>query len=90
MENQDKIDELAKKYEEYAKNNGFHLNPDKKTVDRVIRGLLRNEDKYGCQYCPCRRVTGNKEDDAKKICPCVWHKDEINKDGHCFCNLYVK
>ena len=90
MENQEKIDELAKKYAEYAENNGFHLNPDKKIVERVISGLLRNEDKYGCQYCPCRRVTGNKEDDAKKICPCVWHKDEINKDGHCFCNLYVK
>jgi len=84
------IEDLAKKYEEYAKNNGFQLNPDKKVVERVIKGLLANESKYGQKYCPCRRVSGNKEEDAKKICPCSWHKDEIAKDGHCFCQLYVK
>jgi len=83
-------EELKKKYKEYAENNGFTLNPDEKTVERVITGLLRNEEKYGEKYCPCRRVSGNKEEDAKKICACVWHKDEIEKDGHCFCNLYVK
>ena len=87
---QKKIEELEKEYNEYAKNNGFQLNPDKKSVERVINGLLENEKKYGEKYCPCRRVSGNKEEDAKKICPCFWHKDEIKKDGHCFCNLYVK
>ena len=66
------------------------LNPDKKIVERVMAGLAENEKKYGAKYCPCRRVSGNKEEDAKKICPCIWHKDEIEKDGHCFCNLYVK
>jgi thioredoxin len=75
---------------EYAKANGFQLNPDKKAVERIINGLLANENKYGQKYCPCRRVSGNKEEDAKKICPCFWHKDEIKKDGHCLCNLYVK
>lgn len=89
-EKSEKIEELAKQYEEYAKNSGFNLNPDKKAVERVINGLLQNEKKYGEKYCPCRRVVGNKEEDAKKICPCFWHKDEIEKDGHCFCNLYVK
>jgi ferredoxin-thioredoxin reductase catalytic subunit len=90
MENQEKIEELKKQYSEYAKANGFKLNPDNKTVERIIVGLLGNEGKYGQKYCPCRRVTGNKEEDAKKICPCFWHKEELAKDGHCFCNLYVK
>jgi len=90
MENQEKIEQLAKEYAEYAQKNGFQLNPDKKTHERVISGLLMNEGKYGEKYCPCRRVTGNKEEDSKKICPCFWHKDEIQKDGHCLCNLYVK
>jgi len=84
------IEKLTKEYSEYAKTNGFQLNPDRKTTDRVINGLLKNEEKNGQKYCPCRRLTGNKEEDAKKICPCVWHKDEIAKDGHCLCNLYVK
>jgi ferredoxin-thioredoxin reductase catalytic chain len=88
MENQN--EKLLKECEQYAKDNGFQLNPNKKIVDGIINGLLRNKDKFGEQYCPCRRVTGDKIEDAKKICPCFWHKDEIKKDGHCFCNLYVK
>ena len=90
MENQEKIEELIKEYSEYAKNNGFQLNPDKKTVERVISGLLKNEEKYGKKYCPCRRIIGVKAEDSKKICPCFWHKDEIKKDGHCLCWLYAK
>lgn len=87
--NQLKIEELMKEYGEYAKNNGFQINPDKKTAERIINGLIENEKKYGKKYCPCRRITGNEEEDSKKICPCFWHKDEIKKDGHCFCRLYV-
>ena len=81
---------MKKEFSDYAKKNGFKLNPDEKTVERVIDGLLRNKEKYGEEYCPCRRVSGDKEEDTKKICPCFWHKDEIEKDGHCFCQLYFK
>jgi len=84
------IEELMEKYSKYAEENGFKLNPDKQTTERVIKGLLENEKKHGQKYCPCRRVTGDKEEDSKKICPCIWHKDEINKDGHCLCRLYVR
>jgi ferredoxin-thioredoxin reductase catalytic chain len=88
MDNQ--IEQLIKEYSEYAKSNGFQLNPDKKAVERIINGLLANEKKNGKKYCPCRRLTGNSEEDSKKVCPCFWHKDEIKKDGHCLCFLYVK
>ncbi|MDP3883258.1 MAG: thioredoxin [Candidatus Staskawiczbacteria bacterium] len=84
------IDAVIERYDNYAKSNGFRLNPDKKTVERVINGLFLNEKKYGKRYCPCRRVSGNAEEDSKKICPCAFHKEEIEKDGHCFCNLFVK
>jgi thioredoxin 1 len=87
---QEEINKLKKEYAEYAKANGFNLNPDEKTVDRIVKGLLANEKKYGKKYCPCRRVSGDAKEDEKKICPCVWHKDEIEKDGKCFCGLYVK
>jgi thioredoxin len=81
---------LRQTYEEYAKNSGFKVNPDKETVGRLIKGLLNNEAKHGARYCPCRRVTGNKEEDKGKICPCLWHKEEIEKDGHCLCGLFIK
>jgi len=68
----------------------MQLNPDKKTVERVMQGLAANEKKYGKRYCPCRRVSGNTEEDAKKICPCVWRDQEVKNDGHCLCNLFVK
>lgn len=87
---EEQIKEISERYYNYAIAQGFSLNPDKKTTDRVINGLLENEKKHGKKYCPCRRVTGNAEQDAKIICPCVYHKDEIAKDGHCLCNLFVK
>ncbi|MFH1457155.1 MAG: ferredoxin-thioredoxin reductase catalytic domain-containing protein [Patescibacteria group bacterium] len=84
------INAIIERYDNYAKSQGFSLNPDKTTVERVVRGLLANEKKHGKKYCPCRRISGDQEADAKNICPCNFHKDEIEKDGHCFCNLFVK
>ena len=87
---QEKIKELIREYTDYAQKNGFQLNSDKEIVERVINGLLENEKKYGKKYCPCRRITGNQEEDSKKICPCSYHRDEIKKDGYCFCRLFTK
>lgn len=84
------MEKLIRKYQEYAKENGFSLNPDKEAVKRIVKGLLENEKKHGAKYCPCRRVTGNSEEDKKNICPCVYHKEEIEKDGRCLCGLFVK
>jgi len=84
------IEEIIKNYQTYAEENGFKLNPDRETVERLLKGLLANEKKYGARYCPCRRVSGNREEDKPKICPCQWHKEEIERDGHCFCGLFVK
>lgn len=83
-------EELIKQYEEYATANGFKLNPNPQIVDGIVNGLLAREEKLGERYCPCRRVTGDKEEDKKIICPCIYHKDEIEKDGHCHCNLFVR
>ena len=90
LKNEPDIPAGIERYDNYAKSNGFRLNPDKKTVEKIIKGIFENEKKYGKKYCPCRRVSGNAEEDSKKICACFWHKDEIKKDGHCLCWLYVK
>lgn len=84
------IEQMIEKYENYARENGFKLNPDKEIVKKIMIGLLENEKKYGNKYCPCRRVTGDPKEDDLKVCPCYWHKEEINKEGHCICMLFVK
>lgn len=87
---EDQIVETMAWSAKYANDTGIKLNPDEKAVERVAKGLLANEKKYGEKYCPCRRVKGDKEEDKKIICPCIYHKDEIEKDGKCFCGLFVK
>jgi len=87
---EEKIEKMTKEYEKYADECGFRLNPTKKVVELIVRRLLENKAKLGEQYCPCRRVTGDKNEDEKIICPCVFHKDEIEKLGHCHCMLFVK
>jgi len=82
--------ELRKKLQEYADKSGFKLNPNEKVVEGIISGLLRNRKFKGDIYCPCRIVTGNKEEDKKIVCPCIYHKDEIKQMGHCKCMLFWK
>jgi len=83
-------DEIRTWTEEYAKKNGWVLNPDKKVLTAVIRGLARNKKKFGERYCPCRLRSGDMEKDRAIICPCICHKDEIAQDGHCHCQLYYR
>ncbi|MDD1706071.1 MAG: ferredoxin:thioredoxin reductase [Methanoregulaceae archaeon] len=76
--------------EHFAKKHHFILNPDKKKLDVVIRGLARNKRKFGEQYCPCRLRSGDKEKDAAIICPCIYHADEVEQEGSCHCSLYFR
>lgn len=76
--------------EDYAKKNGWGPNPDKELLAAVIRGLARNKKKYGERYCPCRIRSGDKEKDRALICPCIFHEDEIAREGHCHCRLYYR
>lgn len=86
----EKIEKIIKESEGYAIKQGFKLNPNREIVERIANGLLENEKKYGFRYCPCRRITGNLEEDKPKFCPCQWHRQEIEKDGHCLCGLFIK
>ncbi len=76
--------------QEYAEKNDWVPNPDKDVLDRVIRGLARNEQRFSHRYCPCRILSRDEEKDTANICPCIYHKDEIAKDGHCHCMLYYR
>ncbi len=85
-----KMKKLAKEFEEYAKANGFRLNPNKKMLKGTLKGLIENEKRHGKKYCPCRRITENMEENKKIICPCIYHKKEIETQGHCLCQLFVR
>jgi len=81
--------QLLKLSQAYAKKAGYKMYPNKTQVKRTIKGLLANEKKSGYHFCPCRIVTGNFDNDRNIICPCIFHKAEIKKQGHCLCNFFA-
>lgn len=83
----EKLKEICRKH---AESIGAKLNPNREVLDVLLEGLLRNEEKYGYRYCPCRVVSGDPEKDKKIICPCWYHLLEIEKMGRCWCGLFVK
>jgi ferredoxin-thioredoxin reductase catalytic subunit len=80
---------VEKSVTKYAERSPFFLNPDDVVVKNIILGLIRNKLKYGYNYCPCREVKGILKEDAKNICPCRTHKEEITRRGTCECGLFV-
>lgn len=80
---------VRKRLTSHAIEHQIRLNPEEETVSGVIKAMVMRREKYGKLYCPCRRVTGNAETDDKIICPCVYHLEEIARDGHCHCHLFV-
>jgi len=83
-------EDMLKWAKAYAHKHGWKLNTDEKQLITVIKGLVRNKTKFGHPYCPCRLRSGDEEKDMAIECPCIYHKDEVAKMGHCHCNLYYK
>jgi ferredoxin-thioredoxin reductase catalytic subunit len=81
-------EELRRDAKSYAKDAGIMTNPDSERFEFIIKGLLKNREKHGEIYCPCRLVTGNKKKDEDIICPCVFHRGEIELEGHCRCLFF--
>ncbi len=82
-------EELYEVLNKYAKQQGIELNKDREFTLEIIRGLLKNEERYGYRSCPCRLATGIKERDEDIICPCKYRDDDIREYGSCYCYLYV-
>jgi ferredoxin-thioredoxin reductase catalytic chain len=72
-----------------AEAGGYRFNPDAEFAKNLIRGLLKNEQRYGYRACPCRLASGRKEDDTDIICPCDYRDPDLNDFGACYCALYV-
>lgn len=84
------MEEFIEKSKKHAQENGFKLNPNELVVKGLVNQMIKREAEFGEKYCPCRKITGDKEEDKKIICPCIYHMDEIKNDGHCHCFLFVK
>lgn len=79
--------------ERFTVGNEFKINPDKKRVDTLLKGIFDNEKNHGLKFCPCRMTTKEYESDLKLVCPCNFRIHETYKDkedGECWCGLFIR
>ncbi len=81
--------ELYDKLKEVQAAKGYHFNRNKTRVLELMDALLLNKARYGYMGCPCRLVSGNRDNDKDIICPCVYRTQDVAEFGSCYCNLYV-
>jgi ferredoxin-thioredoxin reductase catalytic subunit len=86
---EDEAKKLYQRLNEEAEKSGYHLNPDVEFTLDLVRGLLKNQKRYGYWSCPCRLASGNKEEDLDIICPCDYRDPDLSDYGTCYCALYV-
>jgi len=80
---------LLKKMQRNAKENGYFLCPDKELLDFLLDGLTTNTNRYGYGSCPCRVASGIKTNDGDIVCPCEYRDADVNEFGMCYCGLFV-
>jgi len=83
------VEELFHKLETENRAAGYFFNPDTGFTKDLLRGLLKNEERYGYMSCPCRLAAGKRSEDLDIICPCDYRDPDINEFGACYCGLYV-
>ena len=80
---------IRKMITDYAAHSSYKLNPDTKTVDRVVKGVGDAQDQIRVRILSVPIGYGDAEKDKKIICPCVYHVEEIEREGECHCQLFV-
>jgi ferredoxin-thioredoxin reductase catalytic chain len=83
------IDKIYLTLKKEAESGGYRFNPDTEFVKNLIRGLMKNEQRYEYRACPCRLAAGKRDDDTDIICPCDYRDPDLNDFGACYCALYV-
>lgn len=75
----------------WAESVGYRLTPDKRALNAVARGLVKNAEKHGAPLCPCmpKEITGDPVRDEHIACPCVYVDNDIRAQGCCKCKLFV-
>ena len=75
--------------EKYVDRSPYAFFPESEVVELVQQGLGENEVKYGYRYCPWMPLSGDPDEDRKKICPCDRHHEDIKRDGFCIWMFFV-
>jgi ferredoxin-thioredoxin reductase catalytic subunit len=83
------VDDVFNTLKKEAEAGGYHLNPDPDFTKNLIRGLLKNDQRYGYRACPCRLASGRTSEDLDIVCPCDYRDPDLNEFGACYCALYV-
>jgi len=83
------IDSTYLKLKKEAEEGGYRFNPNVEFTKNLVRGLLKNEQRYGYQSCPCRLSSGKRDEDLDIICPCDYRDPDLEDFGTCYCALYV-
>jgi len=83
------VDATYARLKKDAEQGGYNLNPDVDFTKNLIRGILKNEFRYGYGACPCRLASGKKDEDLDIICPCDYRDPDLTEFGACYCALYV-
>jgi ferredoxin-thioredoxin reductase catalytic subunit len=86
---EEEVQKLYRRLNEEAEKSGYHLNPDVEFTLDLVRGILKNQKRYGYWSCPCRLASGKKEEDLDIICPCDYRDPDLIDYGMCYCALYV-
>jgi ferredoxin-thioredoxin reductase catalytic subunit len=82
-------EQLFEKLKAIQEAKGYHFNQDKDRVIELLDALLINKDRYGYMGCPCRLLSGDRDNDRDIICPCAYREADVQEFGSCYCNLYV-
>ena len=72
---------------------GWELNANKEYVDSILVGLSMRETYHGVPICPCVFIP-EEEENRKRVlvnntCPCADAYSDVERQGHCHCNLFV-
>lgn len=78
----EKKKELTDRLQAWANEHGYQFTEH---APNVIDSLMKQSEKHGEYYCPCR-VQKIKD----HVCPCIHVHDDIKKKGHCHCLLFEK
>jgi ferredoxin-thioredoxin reductase catalytic chain len=83
------VNELYEMLEKKQSAKGYFFNNNKVLVLELLEALLTNKGRYGYMGCPCRLLSGDRENDKDVICPCVYRTPDVEEFGSCYCSLYV-
>ena len=70
-----------------ADRNGYLLNPDLRTLERIALSMVENRRNHKRYFCPCKQHHPVKAE-VDPVCPCDESKDEIRRDGFCDCHVF--